>query len=138
MQRRADRLVGLFLLGWVLLTPPLLMLPTGAMIGGIPAPYVYINAVWLSLVVLIVRYRLQNRAPQLVEVEVEVPPIAEGYGAPTLADATLSRTFLRAGRKVGFVNARCRGGRLQLRGQLLFANGDRLPATLTSPCHTPG
>lgn len=72
------------------------------------------------------------------QVEVEVPPIAEGYGAPTLADATLSKTFIRAGRKVGFVNARCRGGRLQLRGQLLFANGDRLPATLTSPCHTPG
>ena len=56
MRRGTDRLIGLFLLGWILLTPPLLMLPTGGMIGGIPAPYVYINAVWLMLVVLLVRF----------------------------------------------------------------------------------
>lgn len=68
-------------------------------------------------------------------VEIQVPPIAEGYGSPTLADATLGRTFLRAGRRVGFVNARCLGGRLQLQGRLTFANGDFFPATLTSACH---
>jgi hypothetical protein len=71
-------------------------------------------------------------------VEIQVPPIAEGFGSPTLADATLGRTFVRAGRKVGFVNARCKGGRLQLQGVLLFANGDRFPATLTSACHVRG
>lgn len=71
-------------------------------------------------------------------VEIQVPQIAEGYGAPTLAEATLGRTFLRAGRRVGFVNARCKGGRLQLQGALRFTNGDYFPATLTSPCHTAG
>jgi hypothetical protein len=71
-------------------------------------------------------------------VVIQVPPIAEGFGSPTLADATLGRTFLRAGRKVGFVNAHCRGGRLQLQGVMQFANGDRFPATLTSACHVRG
>ncbi len=68
-------------------------------------------------------------------VRVQVPPIADGYGAPTLTDATLGRTFVRAGRRIGFVNARCRGGRLQLQGALRFANGDYFPATLVSACH---
>lgn len=71
-------------------------------------------------------------------VEIEVPPVAEGFGSPTLADATLGRTFVRAGKKLGFVNARCRGGRLQLQGVLRLANGDRFPATLTSACNVRG
>ncbi len=79
-----------------------------------------------------------HRGRYSYRVEIEVPPIAEGFGSPTLADATLGRTFVRAGRKVGFVNARCKGGRLQLQGVLSFANGDRFPATLTSACHVRG
>lgn len=71
-------------------------------------------------------------------VEIQVPQLAEGYGSPTLADATLGRTFVRAGSRVGFVNARCRGGRLQLQGALSFANGDFFPATLVSACHVRG
>jgi hypothetical protein len=71
-------------------------------------------------------------------VQIEVPPIAEGFGSPTLTNATLGRTFVRAGRKLGFVNAHCKGGRLQLQGVLRLANGDRFPATLTSACHVRG
>jgi hypothetical protein len=79
-----------------------------------------------------------HRGRYSYRVEIQVPPIAEGFGSPTLADATLGRTFVRAGKKLGFVNARCRGGRLQLQGVLDFANGDRFPATLTSACHVRG
>jgi hypothetical protein len=79
-----------------------------------------------------------KRGRYAYRVEIQVPPIADGYGSPTLADATLGRTFLRAGRKVGFVNAHCQGGRLQLQGVLQFANGDRFPAILTSACHVRG
>jgi hypothetical protein len=79
-----------------------------------------------------------HRGRYSYRVEIQVPPIADGFGSPTLADATLGRTFVRAGKKIGFVNARCRGGRLQLQGVLLFANGDRFPATLTSACHVRG
>jgi hypothetical protein len=70
--------------------------------------------------------------------EIEIPEIAEGFGVPTLAEANLGRTRVRGGRKVGYLNAYCSGGRLQVYGTLSFVNGDFFPATLTSPCHTPG
>jgi hypothetical protein len=67
--------------------------------------------------------------------EVELPEIAEGHGAPILAQATLGVTYRHGGKEVGFINARCSGGRLQVEGKLTFVNGDFFPATLTSPCH---
>ncbi|HUB99451.1 MAG TPA: hypothetical protein VMS11_06475 [Solirubrobacterales bacterium] len=71
------------------------------------------------------------------EAKVTLPPIAEGYGSATLAEATLGRTFERGGKEVGYLNAYCSGGRLQVHGSLSFSNGDFFPATLTSPCHLP-
>jgi hypothetical protein len=67
--------------------------------------------------------------------EVEMPEIAEGHGSPILAQATLGVTYRHDGKDVGFINARCSGGRLQVEGKLTFVNGDFFPATLTSPCH---
>jgi hypothetical protein len=69
--------------------------------------------------------------------EVELPPIAEGYGAATLAEATVGVTRKRGGKTVGYLNAYCAGGRLQVHGTLSFENGDFFPTTLTSPCHSP-
>ncbi len=69
--------------------------------------------------------------------EVELPDIAEGYGAPTLAEATVGVTRKRHGKTVGYLNAYCSGGRLQVHGTLSFDNGDFFPTTLTSPCHSP-
>jgi hypothetical protein len=70
-------------------------------------------------------------------VHVEMPEIAGGFGAATLAEATLGRTFKVGGKRVGYVNARCEGGRLQFQGQVHFVNGDFFPTTLTSACHAP-
>jgi hypothetical protein len=70
--------------------------------------------------------------------KVEIPPIAGGFGAPVLAEATVGATLKRGGREVGYINAYCSGGRLQVEGSLSFTNGDFFPATLTSPCHFPG
>ncbi len=69
--------------------------------------------------------------------EVELPEIAGGYGAPLLAEAAIGATRMRGGRKVGYVNAHCNGGRLQVYGTARFTNGDFFPVTLTSPCHYP-
>jgi hypothetical protein len=71
-------------------------------------------------------------------VQVEIPEIAAGYGAATLAEATVGRTWKRGGKKVGYLNAHCSGGRLQVHGDISFENGDFFPATLTSACHVPG
>jgi hypothetical protein len=71
-------------------------------------------------------------------VRIELPEIAGGYGAPLLAEASVGATRRSHGRTVGYLNAHCSGGRLQVEGSLTFANGDFFPATLTSPCHFPG
>jgi len=67
-------------------------------------------------------------------VEIQLPEIAAGYGAATLAQATLGKTWKRGGKTVGYTNAHCDGGRLQVQGTLSFADGSFLPGTLTSPC----
>jgi hypothetical protein len=71
-------------------------------------------------------------------VRVEMPEIAGGFGAPTLAEASVGATRKKGGRTVGYVSAHCSGGRLQVEGKLKFTNGDSFPTTLTSPCHTGG
>jgi hypothetical protein len=70
--------------------------------------------------------------------EVELPPIAGGDGAAILAEASFGRTYKSHGKKVGYVEAECAGGRLQVYGKLIFADGSFLPSLLTSPCHTAG
>jgi hypothetical protein len=71
-------------------------------------------------------------------VTIEMPEIAGGYGAATLAQATIGKTWKRGGKKVGYVNAYCAGGRLQVYGTLTFSDGSFFPGTLTSPCHVAG
>lgn len=71
-------------------------------------------------------------------VEVELPEFAGGYGAPLLAEATIGATRKRGGKTVGYINASCSGGRLQVTGSASFTDGDYFPVTLTSPCHSPG
>jgi hypothetical protein len=68
--------------------------------------------------------------------EVELPQIAGGAGAAILAEASFGRTYKVHGHKVGYVEAECSGGRLQVFGKLVFADGSHLQSLLTSPCHT--
>jgi hypothetical protein len=76
------------------------------------------------------RYGFQAKIP--------VPEIAEGFGAATLAKATIGATWKRGGKTVGYANARCAGGRLQVHGTITFTDGSFFPGTLTSPCHVTG
>ncbi|MGE5408910.1 MAG: hypothetical protein ACM3NV_09880, partial [Syntrophothermus sp.] len=71
-------------------------------------------------------------------VQLELPPIADGYGVATFAEATIGRSFVRRGRRVGYFDASCEGGRLQVHGTLSFTNGDLAPATFVTPCRSPG
>jgi hypothetical protein len=69
--------------------------------------------------------------------EVQLPEIAGGYGAATLAEAKIGAIRQRGGREVGYINAHCVGGRLQVQGSARFTDGDYFPVLLTSPCHLP-
>jgi hypothetical protein len=68
--------------------------------------------------------------------ELELPLIAGGDGAAILAEAHFGRTYKRRGREVGYAEAECAGGRLQVHGELIFSDGSFLGSLLTSPCHT--
>jgi hypothetical protein len=72
------------------------------------------------------------------QVKIPVPEIAEGFGSPTLAKATLGKTWKVGGKTVGYTSAHCDGGRLQVHGTITFTDGSFFPGTLTSPCHTSG
>lgn len=67
--------------------------------------------------------------------QLELPAIAGGDGAAILAEASFGRTYERHGRKVGYAEAECAGGRLQVHGELIFTDGSFLQSLLTSPCH---
>jgi hypothetical protein len=68
--------------------------------------------------------------------EITLPEIAGGDGAAILAEAKFGRTFSHGGRKVGYAEAECSGGRLQVYGRLEFIDGSHLQSLLSSPCHT--
>jgi hypothetical protein len=79
-----------------------------------------------------------NKGRYGFRVTIDVPEIAGGYGAATLAEATVGKTWKRGGKTVGYANAYCAGGRLQVQGKLSFTDGSFFPGTLTSPCHLDG
>jgi hypothetical protein len=68
--------------------------------------------------------------------EIQLPSIAGGNGAAILAEAQFGRTYASHGHKVGYVEAECSGGRLQVYGKVTFADGSHLQSLLSSSCHT--
>jgi hypothetical protein len=68
-------------------------------------------------------------------VRIPIPEIAGGFGAATLAEATIGKTWKRGGKTVGYANASCSEGRLQVHGVVSLADGSFFPGTLVSPCH---
>lgn len=109
--------------------------PTGGKLTLIAHAYETVPAPQALLVPIVVERIAKGRYG--FHVAVEMPEIAGGFGAATLAEAKVGATRKVNGKKVGFLGAHCSGGRLQVEGVLTFTNGDRFPTTLTSPCHTP-
>lgn len=110
--------------------------PTGGKTTLIAHAYETVPAPRALLVPIVVERVAKGRYG--FQVKVEMPEVAGGFGAPTLAEASVGATRKRKGKTVGFISAHCSGGRLQVEGRLTFTNGDSFPTTLTSPCHTPG
>jgi hypothetical protein len=80
-----------------------------------------------------------NKGRYGYQIDVEMPEIAGGYGAATLSKATIGATLKRGGNTVGFVNAHCEGGRLQVFGIVYFGGGEGFTnGTLVQPCHAEG
>jgi hypothetical protein len=59
-QDARPRLAGLFLLGLVLFLPPLVQLPGGGTVFGIPSLYFYLFAVW-GLLIAALAWSIERR-----------------------------------------------------------------------------
>jgi len=106
--------------------------------GGRPALIAHAYETVPSPQALLVPFTIEkvNHGRYGYRTEIQLPPIAGGDGAAILAEAQFGRTYKRHGRKVGYAEAECAGGRLQVYGKLIFADGSLLQSLLTSPCHT--
>ena len=106
--------------------------------GGRPALIAHAYETVPSPQALLVPFTIEkiHHARYGYRAEVELPPIAAGDGVALLAEVSFGRTYVRHGQKVGYVEAECSGGRLQVFGKLIFADGSHLQSLLTSPCHT--
>jgi hypothetical protein len=106
--------------------------------GGKPALIAHAYETVPSPQALLVPFTIEkiNHGRYGYRAELELPPIAEGHGVATFAEASFGRTYVRHGHKVGYVEAECSGGRLQVHGEMIFSDGSFLQSLLTSPCHT--
>jgi hypothetical protein len=108
--------------------------------GGKPALIAHAYETVPSPQALLVPFTVEkiNHGRYGYRAELELPPIAGGDGSAILAEANFGRTYTRNGRKVGYAEAECSGGRLQVHGELIFTDGSFLQSLLTSPCHFKG
>lgn len=106
--------------------------------GGKPALIAHAYETVPSPQALLVPFTVEriNHGRYGYRAELELPPIAGGAGSAILAEASFGRTYVRHGHKVGYAEAECSGGRLQVHGELIFSDGSFLQSLLTSPCHT--
>jgi hypothetical protein len=65
---------------------------------------------------------------------VDVPPIAEGFGALVHVDATLGRRYRFRGARRSYVSARCSDGVLQTHGRFTFADGSIVDGSVQRGC----
>jgi hypothetical protein len=67
-------------------------------------------------------------------VDVEVPPIADGYGSITHADIKIGKSYRYRGRELSYTSAHCPDGVLEAHGRMTFANGTVIAGSVYRPC----
>ena len=88
--------------------------------GGMPTLIAHAYETVPSPQALITQFKIEriHHGRYGYRTEIELPAIAGGDGAAILAEAKFGRTYKRGGREVGYVEAECSGGRLQVYGKL--------------------
>lgn len=67
-----------------------------------------------------------------------IPKIAGGSGSPTFFQLKIDKKFTYKGKKVSVLTAKCPDGKLQARGEAVFADGTRAKAELVRTCTPKG
>lgn len=70
------------------------------------------------------------------EIDVKIPRIAGGWGTPLDGRVQVNRRWRFKGKRLSYIKARCRGGRLQARGFFDFKDGSHLRGTVFNRCRT--
>lgn len=113
-----------------------LTLFNGPKVGGMPSliAHAYERVPVANALVVPIRIERIHSGRYGYRTQIEMPEIAGGYGAATLSETTVSAIRKRGGRSVGFANAHCSGGRVQVYGTLSFADGGFANGTIAQGC----
>jgi hypothetical protein len=65
---------------------------------------------------------------------VTVPKVANGAGSLTSFDARLERSFVRRGKRVSVLTAKCPGGKIHTRAEADFVDGTSIQSPLVRDC----
>lgn len=68
------------------------------------------------------------------EINVRIPEIAGGWGTPLDGKVAVGRRWTYKGKRLSYIKARCRGGRLQARGFFEFKDGTKLQGQVFNRC----
>jgi hypothetical protein len=91
----------------------------------VPVPTTYVVPVVIEKI---------NNGAYGYRINVELPPIAGGYGIPISAKGKVGRKWTSGGKKHSFLNARCESGHLQAHGVFTFKDKTVLSGTVIKLC----
>lgn len=109
----------------------------GAPAGGFPS-VIFHSYTWFpepETFVVSAPVEKPKKGPVGFHVDVEVPPIAGGYGSITHGDIKLGRTYTYKGQERAYTSAHCPDGLLEAHGRLTFANGVIIEGGVFRPCN---
>lgn len=69
---------------------------------------------------------------------IDVPVIANGYGALTYIELKVGRRYRTGGRQLSYISARCFRGLFEARGKFTASDGSRLTVPFFKPCKRRG
>lgn len=90
-----------------------------------PAPTTYIVPIRIERI---------NKGRYGRQIVVKIPEIAGGWGTPLDGKVAVGRRWTYKGKRLSYIKARCRGGRLQARGFFEFKDGTKLQGQVFNRC----
>ncbi len=113
-----------------------LLVINGGVAGGTTTLFIhaYFNAPITGAIVTTVKIKKHRQGRYGLRSVASIPKIAGGAGSVTDFSLRIRKVFRRHGAKVSVLNARCRDGKLQARGEARFADGTRAKAEVVRSC----
>lgn len=117
-----------------------LLVFNGGLSGGTTTYLVhaYITVPTPAAIVTTVKIKKINKGRYGIGAIATVPKIAGGSGSVKSFELFIDKKFTYKGKKVSVLSAKCPDGKLQARGEAVFADGTRAKAEVVRPCTPKG